>query len=317
MLKELRAAGVELMVYPAPLIETVESGLPFLSAIHDVQHRLQPNFREVSAHRQFEMREYIFRNIARYAVLILADSQVGREDILAFYEQHGATADRIKVLPFLPAPYLSTPLAQAERARIRRSYNLPKAYFFYPANFWPHKNHAVIVEAIGKLKSETGLTIHIVFTGASTDHLALEVAARVSQIARDFGVEDAIHQLGHVPNSDMGALYAEARGLVMPTSFGPTNIPIVEAWTLDCPVLTSDIRGIREQVGDAGLLVAPTSVEQLAGAMSQLWRDENLRRELRKRGRRRLYLYQPEDYRRRLNEIVEEAKTRVMSGRKV
>jgi glycosyltransferase involved in cell wall biosynthesis len=60
---------------------------------------------------------------------------------------------------------------------------------------------------------------------------------------------------------------------VMPTFFGPTNIPVLEAWAFGCPVLTSDIRGIREQVGDAALLADPTSVEAIADGIHQLWTD--------------------------------------------
>jgi glycosyltransferase involved in cell wall biosynthesis len=52
---------------------------------------------------------------------------------------------------------------------------------------------------------------------------------------------------GYVPNEDMVPLYAAARRLVFLTFFGPTNIPILEAWAHGCPVLTSDIRGMQEQ----------------------------------------------------------------------
>ena len=50
-----------------------------------LQHRLQPEFPEVSANGEWEWREYLFRNGARYATLLLADSEVGKEDILNFY----------------------------------------------------------------------------------------------------------------------------------------------------------------------------------------------------------------------------------------
>ena len=98
---------------------------------------------------------------------------------------------------------------------------------------------------------------------------------------------------------------------VMPTFFGPTNIPVLEAWAFGCPVLTSDIRGVREQAGDAAVLADPRSVEAIADGIYQLWTDENLRRTLADRGRQRLSTYTPDDYRRRLMEILEEAKARV------
>ena len=110
---------------------------------------------------------------------------------------------------------------------------------------------------------------------------------------------------------DMAGLYAGAAALVMPTFFGPTNIPILEAWSLGCPVLTSDIRGVREQAGDAALLADPRSVQAIADGIRRLWTDPDLCHTLAERGRRRLAAYGPEDYRRRLGGILEEAEARV------
>ena len=176
----LRKSGVELVVYPSPLAESFEGGLPFVIAIHDLQHLLQPEFPEVSVNGEFERREYVYRNCARYATTILADSDVGREDILHFYERFGVTEERVKVLPFLPPAYLSSVVSAADRQRVRQTYALPDRYLFYPANFWPHKNHVRLVRAIGTLKRENGLEIHIVFTGASTDHFAATTAGEVA-----------------------------------------------------------------------------------------------------------------------------------------
>ena len=87
--------------------------------------------------------------------------------------------------------------------------------------------------------------------------------------ASDLGLESQIRYGGYVPDEDMSGLYAGAVALTMPTFFGPTNIPVLEAWAYGCPVLTSDIRGIREQVGDAGVLVDPRSIESIADGIYQ------------------------------------------------
>jgi glycosyltransferase involved in cell wall biosynthesis len=131
---------------------------------------------------------------------------------------------------------------------------------------------------------------------------AMAAAARL-------GVADQIHYLGFVPDSDMAPLYAATQALLMPTFFGPTNIPILEAWSLDCPVMTSDIRGVREQAGDAALLVDPQSPEAMADAMARLWSDEALRAILKKRGRSRLALWGPDEFADRLALILRAARS--------
>jgi len=125
--------------------------------------------------------------------------------------------------------------------------------------------------------------------------------------ARELGLERRIHYRGYVPAEDLPALYAEAVALVMPTLFGPTNIPILEAWALDCPAITSDIRGVREQAGDAALLVDLAAPESLAEAIRSVWLEEDTRAELARRGRARLGLYTRDDYAARLNGVLDQA----------
>ncbi len=310
-----RSSGVELMIYPSPRPLAFETRIPYIMAIHDLQHRLQPEFPEVSANGEWERREYLFRNAARYATLLLADSAVGKEDILNFYGAYGITPDRIKVLPFLPAHFLTVEIPPEERARVRSKYALPERYLFYPAQFWPHKNHARIVQALGLLKQQYGEQIPVVFCGShSAESVRRRTLNEVLALVRRLRLESGVHYLGHVPDEDMSGLYAEAAALVMPTFFGPTNIPFLEAWAFGCPVLTSDIRGIREQVGDAAVLVDPRSVEAIADGIHRLWNDDALRRSLTERGGQRLARYTPEDYRRRLIDALQEAKTRVQAG---
>lgn len=309
----LYRCGVELMIYPSRNRLSFETGLPYVTAIHDLQHRLQPEFPEVSANGEWERREYYFRNVTHCATLLLADSEVGKEDILHFYGSYGVTPDKVKVLPYLPACYLAMDVSESERQRVRTLYHLPERYLFYPAQFWPHKNHVRIVQALGLVKQEHRLKVSVVFCGSYNEEIRERTFRKVMSLASQLGVEKQIHYLGYVPDEDMSGIYAEAVALVMPTFFGPTNIPILEAWAFGCPVLTSDIRGVREQVQDAGVLVDPRSVEAIADGMYRLWTGRELGRTLSDLGRRRLAAYTPEDYLRRLIEILEEGKERVRS----
>ena len=305
---------LDFVVYTYPTPISFETGMPYVMAVHDLQHRLQPEFPEVSADGQWEYREYLFRNGCRHATLIVAESEVGKEDVLNFYGRYGVSEAQVKVLPYLPAAYLAQTVAEAERRRVRAVYDLPERYLFYPAQFWPHKNHARIVEAMGLLKREYQVEVPIVFCGSYGGEIRENAYQTVMALASNLGVDRQIYYLGYAPDEDMSALYSEAVALVMPTFFGPTNIPVLEAWAFDCPVLTSDIRGIREQTGDAAVLVDPCAGESIAEGIYRLWTDEKLRFNLAHAGRRHLSSYTPEDFRSRLIEIVEEAKDRVRSA---
>ena len=70
----------------------------------------------------------------------------------------------------------------------------------------------------------------------------------------------------------------------MPTFFGPTNLPPLEAFRLGVPVIYSDLEGLRDQVGDAALLVNLHDPETLSDYLLDLLKDHNLRSTLIKRG---------------------------------
>jgi glycosyltransferase involved in cell wall biosynthesis len=305
--------GIDLMIYPSPTPVSFECGVPFVIAIHDLQHRLQPEFPEVSADGEYEKREYLFRNAACRAMAVLADSEIGREDILNCYGDDGADPQRIKVLPFVPPSYLAADVPECEARRVRDTYRLSGRYLFYPAQFWPHKNHARIVEALALLRERSGVTIPMVFSGSHSRPIRERTFREVNELIDRHGLRSAVSCPGFGPDADMSALYRMADALVMPTFFGPTNIPVLEAWSLGCPVITSDIRGVREQCGDAALLVDPRSIEAIADGVLRLWGDAALRQQLAESGRRRLARYTVADFEQRFYDILEEARVCLQS----
>lgn len=309
--RQLRKLGIELMLYPVPSFECFEARVPYVLAVHDLQHRLQPEFPEVSAGGQTEWREYLFRNAIENALVVLVDSETGKEDVLACYEGL-IEPDQIRVLPFVPPRSLADPV-EDDPADVRRRYGLSTPYVFYPARFWPHKNHRAIVEALGLLAARN-VDVDVVFAGSGTGAIVEETHAEVLARAAQLGVVTRVHDLGYVPDEDVAALYRGAIALVMPTFFGPTNIPVVEAWALGCPVLTSDIRGIREHVGDAAVLADPRSPDAIADGIQRLVESDDLRRELAANGRARLALHGPSQFRERLHAAVADAKLRVRAA---
>jgi glycosyltransferase involved in cell wall biosynthesis len=313
--KFLDSIGVDLMVYSHATPLSYWGGTPYIMPIHDLQHRLNPRFPEVGANGQWEGRERLYRNASRspLALGLLADSEVGKEDILQAYAPFGLTADKVKILPLVSPPYLGA-VGAGVLQEVRVKYGLPELYVFYPAQFWPHKNHLRIVEALGLIRERQGARIPIVFCGSHSGRLRTATYRRVMSRARQLGLKDTVHYIGYAADSDMTALYSGAVALVMPTFFGPTNIPVVEAWQCGCPVITSDIRGIREHAGDAAVLVDPESADAIAAGIFNVWKDAALRRSLVDKGRRRLARYTEADFKERLTAVLEEARE-VVSAR--
>lgn len=299
---------VELMIYPTSNILSFKTMIPYIFTVHDLNHRIYKEFSEVSEPEEWKGREYVFRNGIKNAAIILVDSRVGKEDVLRFYKDEKISADKIKILPFLSAKYLKDADGKNDE-KAAGLFKLPEEYLFYPAQFWPHKNHLRIIKALGVLKSEFNLNIPLVLCGSHSGALREKTFKEVMKAAKKLGVN--ISYLGYVEDKYMPVIYKNAKALVMPTFFGPTNIPILEAWSLNCSVITSNLRGVRDQAGDGALLVDPRSVDSIALAIKKIWTDDKLRNKLVKLGKVRLALYTQEDYNLRLKTIIDDAKSKI------
>jgi len=293
---QFREVAVDLMLYVKPTIHAFLWPFPFVFPIHDLQHRLQSEFPEVSAGGEWSRREYIYRNAVPKAAAILTDSEAGQEDVVKAYKANPA---KVHPLPYLAPMHLTAEVSNQDIDRVRTRYQLPERYLFYPASFWPHKNHACLLNALKILQMEYQLEVHLVFAGSCRHE-----CERLKSLASELGLTEKVHFLGYVPDEDVYPLYCLASALVMPTFFGPTNIPVLEAWSCGCPVITSDIRGIREQICDAGLLADPRNPADFARAISELYQNTSLRARIIERGRTKVAQWTPADFATRLEVIL-------------
>ena len=181
-------------------------------------------------------------------------------------------------MPFSPAPLL-TEIHATSTHDVLAKYQIEGGYFFYPAQFWSHKNHIRILEALLILQQE-GWRPTMVFTGSDMGN-----RKTVERFITRNGLAEQVKILGFVPAEDMRGLYSGSRAVVMPTYFGPTNLPPLEAWMIGRPLIYSS--HLREQAGDAAILIDPDDVDELAAALKASM-DDRLCADLVEKGRRRL-----------------------------
>ncbi len=298
-IKLLRKLKPDLILEPVATGISILTDIPTIVAIHDIEHRTRPKFKEITAKGIWEHREYLYSQITPRAFRILVDSQTGKEDLIRFYK---VPSQKLVILPFLPPSYLEPKPSISLIKSVSAKFNLPKDYIFYGAKFWPHKNHLNLVKAIGILKKQGLTKLHLVLSG--TKDADFSSYPRVAEEIKKQKLSEKVHFLGYLSGSELSVVYKKALALVMPTFLGPTNIPVYEAWLMGTPVIYSDIRGPRDQLGDAGLLIDPKSPSAIAKQIKKIYKDEKLRRTLINRGYRRLRRWTPSDFSVKLKETI-------------
>jgi glycosyltransferase involved in cell wall biosynthesis len=245
----------------------------------DIQHEYRPEF--FSA-RDLDERRRVYTASARQASHICAISEFTRQTLI---ERLGIAPERITTT-HLAADTVFHPGSAARRdhRRVLDKHGLKAGeYLLFPGNTWPHKNHEVAFEALRVLREAYGLDPLLVCTG-SPKEAHPELLAKI----QDAGLGPRVRFLGYCPLHDMPSLYGGAAALIFPSLFEGFGLPLLEAMWCDCPIVCSNVTSLPEIAADAALLADPRSPEALAHALNRVLTEDELRRTLIARGRKRV-----------------------------
>ena len=260
----LTRRNIDLVYFLTPSNKAKELiNIPYIMTVWDLCHRDFNEFPEVRNNNEFEKREERYATLLKKAIKVTTDSELGKKNICYRY---GIDESRVKILKFLPQT-----MNNDKYINIKEKHNISNNYIYYPAQFWAHKNHIYILKALKILKEQYNLTIDTIFTGSDYGNLNY-----ILEKAHEFDIKKQVHYLGFVDDEEIPNLYKQSIALVMPTYFGPTNIPPLEAFSLNVPVCYSDLDGLREQVGEAAFLMNLKNPNSLVDHILTIMKDKNI-----------------------------------------
>lgn len=286
--KKIRKEKIDILfsIYQGTFLPNYK--VKIVSPVHDLMHRYERDFPEVA--NAYESREIYMRCFAKYTSCILVDSKLGKQQFEESYMNELNGQKKVISLPFVTPEHVF---------HIEDEYiETPEKYVFYPAQFWKHKNHLNLVKAINILKEQIP-NIHLILVGSEKNNYK-----EIRDYIINHDLERYVTVLGFVSDGNITYLYRHAVGMIMPSYFGPTNIPPLEAMALGCPVAVSNKYAMPEQVGGAGLLFDPNSPEEIAECIGQLWTDEGLREKMKREGYRRIQRWTRDKFASRLIQII-------------
>ena len=218
-----------------PLTITIPrgTGVSAATSVLDLQHELFPQFfsRPERAYRRLA-----YRTAVRSSKLVIAISGHVKESIV---ERLGVEPERVRVA------YLGIDLEQLRPGDGER-----EPLLLYPANGWPHKNHARLLEAFDLIRHERP-ELRLVLTGSGLENLPDQTGVEVR---------------GHVPRDELVRLYQTAEALVFPSLYEGFGLPPLEAMACGCPVAVSQAGALPEVCGDAARYFDPAEPEEIAAA---------------------------------------------------
>ena len=242
-----------------PMNSDVLPGYPAISWIPDFQHRHLPdNFS--SSERQW--RDEKFLQIAKQAKFVYFYSRAVEKDFRILYPDSKCIAKNVfyRVIP-------DEEWFQGEPQLVLKKYSIPPQFVICCNQFWVHKNHAVLIKALGMLK-KVGKVIHLVCTGNTQDYRHREYYQMLQEQIVQWDIADQIHITGPLPRYEQIQLLRCSQFVVQPSLFEGFSLSVAECRALGKEVLLSDLPVHREHA--YGVLFDPKNEIELVRKMSHL-----------------------------------------------
>jgi glycosyltransferase involved in cell wall biosynthesis len=261
----LRDLNADLLFCPFTAPTYFELNTPTVCVIYDLQYKTYPDF---FAPEDVAHRGRTFTEAARRSTLLAAISDYSRDVAIA---EGKLDPGRIKTIHLHISRHSLRNAARDETILGRLQLEAGK-YLIYPANFWKHKNHEMLLTAFG-IARRSGLAddIRLVCTGAPGSRQRW-----LKQAAHSLGLEKHVLFPGYLANAELLALVTNSAGVIFPSLYEGFGLPVIEAMATGVPVACSNVTSLPEVAGDAAILFDPRIPEQIARAMISLAHDKEL-----------------------------------------
>ncbi len=252
--RHINELGIDLVWCLAP--NSIIFDVPYITTVWDLEHWIKPFFPEFqSGSESWAIHEESYRKANIRAAMVVVGTETGSNQINNIY---GIPRERILVNPF--------PFEPSSKKENNRNSNL----ILYPAQFWPHKNHLVLLKAISRLPESLKSTVKLVLTGSDQGNLK-HVQTKVLQ----YGLSKNVEFKGFIAKEVLQELYASARITVFPSYFGPDNLPPLESLSFGTLTAVAEIPGARDYLGDSVVYFLPNDFEGLSKILEQALLDES------------------------------------------
>lgn len=239
------------------------SALRTIGWIPDFQHLHLP---QLFSKRERLRRDRYFLRLCSHCDRVLVSSESAKLDLESFAPQH---IDKAEVLRFVASPPSASGIAPSQE-ELERRHGFTGRYFLLPNQFWAHKNHRIVIDALDILK-RNGRRVLVLATGETNDTRNPSFFDSLSTHLKKCAVEDSFRILGVLPSADLHALMLRTVALINPSRFEGWSTVVEEAKSLGKTVLLSDIPVHREQSPEFGRYFPPDNPEMLADALWNTW----------------------------------------------
>ena len=241
--------------------------VPFktINWIPDFQHMHYP---DMFTNKEIEARNKQFEQYIKFSDRIIVSSDDAAKDLSDFMPGYERKVNVLKFASQPPPDIFDDDRVAFEE--IRKKYKFRGKFFYLPNQFWRHKNHKVVFEAVNILKTE-GLDILVLCSGYHDDYRHKEYLTELKEYISINNLEENILLLGLIDYKDVFILMRYSLAIINPSFFEGWSSTVEEAKSIGKNIILSAIDVHKEQNPPHGEFFDPSNSEQLASILKRYW----------------------------------------------
>lgn len=230
--------------------------------IPDFQHCYYPEF---FSDFEIERRNNEIKSILNDNIPIVLSSYSALSDFKQFFVLDGYNVNNVAVVPFVSylLPLLNSIDSYKEQEVMKKYGLLHKKYACVMNQFWKHKNHKIVLEAIKKIGNDIN-EFSIVFTGELNDYRNDEHIESIKLLFENPIIKEKTKLLGFIDRISQIVIMKNAQFIIQPSLFEGWGTVVEDAKVLDKKIILSNIPIHQEQKNDKCILFDPSDADELA-----------------------------------------------------
>ena len=237
---------------------------PCVNWIADFQHLRLP---DMFSQKERNFRDMLFEKYISQSRRLVLSSEAAHHDFRTFFPGSALPVDILRFVAQIPEN-----IYQQRPWDIVKKYEVPEKFFYLPNQFWKHKNHRVVIEALKILRGKSR-SVFMVCTGNEQDHRNPGYLDLLKTEVSMHGLQNHVAFLGLIPAEHVYHFMRQSVSVLNPSFFEGWSTTVEETKSLGKKIILSDIPVHREQAPSGGVYFDPNFAENLAELMLRIWEE--------------------------------------------
>ena len=217
---------IDYMVFNEPSFFTLYcKNLNFVSYVFNTEIDQVSHFEEFKK-GNFERQKKIILFSVRYAKKIFVFTETNKQDLIEKYNCDSKKILIQNLIPYLPMIYEKNKEIDYKRIfRTQFEFSKNQIFIFYPAKFWEHKNHILILDTIKFFKKNEFNNITFIFSGGECKGNLI----RIKKIIESENLQPYVKYIGNINEIELIAVYKYCDYVIIPSFIGRSSLPLLES----------------------------------------------------------------------------------------